>query len=157
MVISTKSIRSLFAKNDTYPVHLILGDRDYFCPTVSCLVNDICPKYIEWLKLLNLDQRTPKWDCDNFADSFKFFCNVYHKEKLDQSQANGIGVGTIFYHAYRPQKANTIYHAINIIFCDHGLKEDNSPLVRPIFLEPQNGSTLTLTTEEFNSIQVVYI
>ena len=157
MIISNQDLLIPFQKNNKIPRNFVLSDKDYFCPTIDMVKNELFPKYWQWLTSLKLTKWVHKWDCDNFADSFKLFACGYYQEIIE-STANGIAIGVIFYNANnRAEDGLKGWHAINIIYIDNGKNEDGTNNFCPIFIEPQNGKIYKLSQEEFNSIYTVYI
>ena len=139
------------------PKNFVISDTNYFCPTIDMVRNELFPKYWTWLQSLKLTKWVHKWDCDNFADSFKLFSCGYYEQNIE-SDANGIAVGVIHYKA-NSKAENGLQggHAINIVYIDDGKNDDGSDNFRPIFIEPQNGKIYNLSQEEFDSIWTVYI
>jgi hypothetical protein len=156
MIISIKEIIVPF-KNNPPPKNFIVSDKDYFCPTIDMLKDQLFPKYWKWLQSLKLTKWVHKWDCDNFADAFKLFCCGYYQQEIE-STANGIAIGVINYRANaKAEDGLRGSHAINIVYIDNGKNDDGTNNFYPVFIEPQNGKLYNLTEEEFNSIWTVYI
>jgi hypothetical protein len=158
MKISAQDLFVPFANNKKLPKNFCISDADYFCPTKEMIINDIFPKYWDWLTSLNLTRWYHRWDCDNFADAFKLFSCGYYQKNID-SDANGIAIGTVDYVAIaKAEDGLQGAHAINIIYTQDNTKdEDGSNDFSLMFLEPQNGRIYNLTQEEFNSIYMIYI
>jgi hypothetical protein len=156
MIISIKEITQPF-RNNMPPKNFVVSDKDYFCPTIDMLKDELFPKYWKWLQSLKLTRWVHKWDCDNFADAFKLFCCGYHNQNL-QDDGEGIAVGVINYRA-NSKAENGLQggHAINMVYIDNGKNDDGTNNFYPVFIEPQNGKFYKLTEEEFNSIWTVYI
>jgi hypothetical protein len=157
MIIEYAKLLIPFSKNGAIPKNFCVSDVDYFCPTLDLVQRELFPKYWKWLKSLKLTKWVHKWDCDNFADSFKLFTCGYYQEIIE-STANGIAIGVIFYKAKsKAEDGLEGTHAINIIYIDNGKNQDGTNNFYPIFIEPQNGKIYKLSKEEFNSIYTVYI
>lgn len=157
MIISNQDLLIPFQKNNKIPKNFCLSDKDYFCPTLDMVKDEIFPKYWQWLTSLKLTKWVHKWDCDNFADAFKLFACGYYNEVIE-SEANGISVGVINYMANSKAEDGTKGgHAINIVYIDNGKNDDGTNNFYPLFIEPQNGAIYNLSAEEFNSIWTVYI
>ena len=157
MIISNQDLLIPFQRNNKIPRNFVLSDKDYFCPTIDIVKNEIFPKYWQWLKSLKLTKWVHKWDCDNFADAFKLFACGYYNGFIE-SEANGISVGVINYIANsKAEDGLKGGHAINIVYIDNGKNDDGSDNFYLLFIEPQNGTIYNLTAEEFDSIWTVYI
>jgi hypothetical protein len=158
MIISSQQlIEPWRVSNKNLPRNFVLSDKDYFCPTLDMVRDELFPKYWQWLKSLKLTRWVHRWDCDNFADAFKLFSCGYYEQTIE-STANGIAIGVINYMAIAKAENNLSGgHAINIVYIDDGKNDDGSDNFRPIFIEPQNGKIYNLTEQEFNSIWTVYI
>ena len=157
MIITGEQLYSLFQNNGKIPQNFSISDVDYFCPTYDMVKDELFPKYWKWLQMLKLTKWVHKWDCDNFADSFKLFCCGYY-EQVIESEANGIAVGVVYYVANsKAEDGLSGAHAINIVYIQDGKNDDGLDKFKLLFLEPQNGKFYNLTPEEFNSIYTVYI
>ena len=157
MIISNQDLLIPFQKNNKIPKNFCLSDKDYFCPTIDMVKDEIFPKYWRWMQSLRWSKWVHRWDCDNFADAFKLFACGYYNEVIE-SEANGISVGVINYMANsKAENGLSGGHAINIVYIDNGKNDDGSDNFYPLFIEPQNGTIYNLTAEEFNSIWTVYI
>lgn len=157
MIISNQDIVLPFYNNKKLPRNFIISDANYFCPQKDFLFNEIVPKYWVWLEALKLTKWQHDWDCDNFADAFKLFTCGYYNQNID-CQAEGIGVGVINYMAnLRAEDNSKGGHAINIAYIQSSNNSDAINNFHIIFIEPQKGSELQLSQEEFDSIWTVYI
>ena len=158
MIISSQQLINPWRiSNKNLPKNFVLSDKDYFCPTLDMVQDELFPKYWKWLQSLKLTKWVHRWDCDNFADAFKLFSCGYYEQTIE-STANGIAIGVINYMAIAKAENNLSGgHAINIVYIDDGKNDDGSDNFRPIFIEPQNGRIYNLTEQEFNSIWTVYI
>ena len=151
MIITKNEIVTPWVGKATFPRNIIISDKTYFSPDIFLLKNNIYPKFNWWLNSLKWSRWSHKWDCDNFADAFKLFASGYYLSSID-SNAEGIAVGVINYMANsRAEDGSKGGHAINVVYIN-----DNN-MSRQIFFEPQNGSILNLTEEEFNSIWTIYM
>jgi len=134
------------------PKNFIVGDETYYLPSKLEVENKIIPAYWAWMNSLKLTRWAHKWDCDNFADSFKTFAAGYYFHNIE-SNAEGIGAGIIHFMANKraenPSSGGA--HAINILY----MQEEGRAYFQ--FLEPQNGVIFDLTPDEFNSIWFVYL
>lgn len=157
MIISNQDIVVPFYNNKRLPKNFIISDQNYFCPNKKFVFQELFPKYWAWLEALKLTKWEHDWDCDNFADAFKLFACGYYNQNIE-SEAEGIGVGVINYMANIKAEDNASGgHAINIIYIENESSQDKIDYFDIIFLEPQNGTQLNLTEQEFNSIWTVYI
>lgn len=158
MIISLNDLyKPWILGNLPLPKNFVTSDKDYFCPTRDMVLNEITPKYWQWLSSLKLTKWVHRWDCDNFADAFKLFSCGYY-EQVIESQANGIAIGVINYLAdSRAEDNRRGGHAINIIYVNDGKNDDGTDHFDIMFLEPQNCKQKYLTQAEFNSIWTVYI
>ena len=156
MTITGKQLYTPFQKNGKIPQNFSISDVDYFCPSYDMVKDELFPKYWQWMSYLKWTKWVHKWDCDNFADSFKLFCCGYYQQVIE-SEANGIAIGVIYYVANsKAEDGLSGAHAINIVYLQDQ-QNDNPNNFKLLFVEPQNGTFYNLTTEEFNSIYTVYI
>ena len=140
--------------NRKLPKNFVASDKTYFVPTESLLQDTIYPKFLIWLKALNLNKWEHKWDCDNFADAFKLFACGYYEQNID-SEAESIAVGVVNYIAeLRAEDGSKGGHAVNIFYAENPSGIVNIDVK---FIEPQNGRIYVPTQEEFDSIWTVYI
>jgi len=140
--------------NKKLPKNFIASDKDYFIPTESLVQDTIYPKFLIWLKALNLNKWEHKWDCDNFADAFKLFACGYYEQNID-SEAEGIAVGVVNYMAeLRAEDGSKGGHAANIFYIENAGGIVNVDFK---FIEPQNGRIYTPSQQEFDSIWTIYI
>jgi hypothetical protein len=157
MIISNQDILIPFYNNRKLPRNFIISDQNYFCPNKKFVFEELFPKYWSWLNVLKLAKWEHKWDCDNFADAFKLFSCGYYSQNIE-SDAEGIGIGVINYMAnIRAEDKSAGGHAINIIYIQNESQSDQIDNFDIIFFEPQNGSELKITEQEFDSIWTVYI
>jgi len=157
MKIIDQDLYKPWGNSDKLPENFSVADADYFCPTLDILNNELFPKYWRWLASIRLTKWMHKWDCDNFADSFRLFCCGYYQQVIE-SDANGIAVGVIYYNAVaKAESGISGGHAINIVYIDDGKNPDGSNAFHAAFIEPQNGQIYQLTKQEFDSIWTVYI
>lgn len=157
MIITGKQLYTPFQNNGKIPQNFSISDVDFFCPTYDMVKDELFPKYWKWLQALKLTKWVHKWDCDNFADSFKLFCCGYY-EQVIESEANGIAVGVVYYVANsKAEDELSGAHAINIVYIQDEKNDDGSDNFKLLFVEPQNGKFYNLTPEEFNSIYTIYI
>jgi len=157
MIIQAQDLFIPFANNNTLPKNFVISDSDYFCPKKEMVMNEIFPKYWQWMNSLKWTKWMHRWDCDNFADAFKLFACGYY-EQVIESTANGIAIGIVHYMAdARAESGLQGGHAINIIYTEGMKNDDGSDSFELIFLEPQNGRIYQLKPQEFNSIWTVYI
>lgn len=157
MIISAQELLIPFYNNKKLPRNFCISDADYFCSTKDMIMNEIFPKYWQWMNSLRWTRWMHRWDCDNFADAFKLFACGYY-EQMIESSANGIAIGVINYVAN--QKAEDGMkggHAINIAYIQNINSNDSYNNFDLLFIEPQNGKIYSLSEEEFNSIWTVYI
>lgn len=134
------------------PKNMAIADASYFCPTRDMVNNELYPNFKKWLSSINLGKWYHKWDCDNFADAFKVFCNGYYFNHIE-SDAESIAVGIVHYIAeHRAENGLQGAHAGNVIYLDEG----NNNLGFSYF-EPQNGKLYNFSQNEFRSIKFLYV
>lgn len=140
------------SRNLPNPRNCVAGDASYFCPTRELVQNDLYPNYKKWLAALNLGKWYHKWDCDNFSDAFKVFCDGYYFNSIE-SDAESIAVGIVHYVAEKRAESGVGGpHAGNIIYLD-----DGTNTVTISYFEPQNGRLYNFTDGEFKSINFLYV
>lgn len=150
MLINSNQINTIW-RNRPRPRSSIIVDGTYETLDKAIILNKIFPLYWRWLSMIKLTKWAHKWDCDNFAESFKVFSGGFFAANVE-SQAEAYAVGVIHYVANsRNEDGRKGGHAINI-----ALTIENNQII-PLFIEPQNGMILTLTPEEYNSIWMIYI
>lgn len=145
MIVHAKELFRPFFDKNKIPKNFVIGDKTYFCPTKDMLMNEIYPKYRNWLTTLKLFKWSHKWDCENFADAFKVFASGYYQQTIE-SEADGISIGVAFY--IDPSDGP---HAINIIYLN------NENQIEIIFLEPQNGNPIFFSDKKLSSIFFIYV
>ena len=120
-------------------LHQLFSDTVYDKPKKSWILNEFYSWYSNvYLSLVGINKWQKKFDCDDFAASFKLGAQVAHSKSKGKN--DGFAVGVIWYN---DEKMG--YHAINAVFTDKGL----------IFVEPQNGKEKKLSKDEKNSIYFV--
>jgi hypothetical protein len=115
--------------------NIFLTDVDYAKPTTRWLTTTFYTYFLDWLKVNGLEKWKNKFDCDNFEAVYYAFAHACHS-KSDRSE-EGIAVGQMFYKLDGGRGG----HAINVAVTDDGL----------IFIEPQNGRRIQLSTAERES------
>lgn len=121
-----------------FPSGVTFSDSRYNLPTQDFLLKKFYPYFSAELERLGIVEWSDKFDCEDFAATYKMLCQACHKNS--RSTQEGLAVGAIDY-----AKDNGEYHCINIAFTDKGL----------LFIEPQTGKLLTLSKSEQNSINRV--
>jgi hypothetical protein len=153
MIIQPNQLLSEWrSKNLPNPRNCVAGDVSYFCPTRESVQNNLYPNFKNWLVSLNLGKWYHKWDCDNFSDAFKVFCDGYYFNHIE-SDAESIAVGIIHYVAERRAESGVAgAHAGNLIYLDN-----LSNGITMNYFEPQNGRLYDLSDGEFRSISFLYV
>ena len=144
-----------------------ITDSSYAIPDCAYIKTEIYSSFTKWLKFIGLDKKPGqkqywhrKFDCENLASLYKSYCDLLHyktnpltftdnskAKKKNKSNSEGLAVGTIWYdNSTAPNSKNL--HAINAVITQKpGQKE-----LSVIYLEPNNGSQLTLTKKQKESI-----
>ena len=144
-----------------------ITDSSYAIPDCAYIKTEIYNSFTKWLKFIGLDKKPGekqywhrKFDCENLASLYKSYCDLLHyktnpltftdnskAKKKNKSDSEGLAVGTIWYdNSNAPNSKNL--HAINAVITQKpGQKE-----LSVIYLEPNNGSQLTLTKKQKESI-----
>ena len=144
-----------------------ITDSSYAIPDCAYIKTEVYNSFTKWLKFIGLDKKPGekqywhrKFDCENLASLYKSYCDLLHyktnpltftdnskAKKKNKSDSEGLAVGTIWYdNSTAPNTKNL--HAINAVITQKpGQKE-----LSVIYLEPNNGSQLTLTKKQKESI-----
>ena len=144
-----------------------ITDSSYAIPDCAYIKTEVYNSFTKWLKFIGLDKKPGqkqywhrKFDCENLASLYKSYCDLLHyktnpltftdnskAKKKNKSNSEGLAVGTIWYdNSTAPNTKNL--HAINAVITQKpGQKE-----LSVIYLEPNNGSQLTLTKKQKESI-----
>ena len=144
-----------------------LTDSTYAVPELTYMMTQVYNSFTKWLTFLGLDRKTGqkqfwkrKFDCENLASLYKSYCDLLHyktnplsfeenfkAKKKNKSDSEGLAVGTIWYdNSTAPNSKNL--HAINAIITQKpGLEK-----LSVIYIEPNNGSQLSLTKKQKESI-----
>jgi len=144
-----------------------LTDSTYAIPELTYMMTQVYTSFTKWLTFLGLDRKTGqkqfwkrKFDCENLASLYKSYCDLLHyktnplsfeenfkAKKKNKSDSEGLAVGTIWYdNSTAPNSKNL--HAINAIITQKpGLEK-----LSVIYIEPNNGSQLSLTKKQKESI-----
>ena len=150
MIINSNQINTIWRNRPT-PRNNIIVDGTYETLDKAVILDKIFPLYWRWLSMIKLTKWAHKWDCDNFAESFKVFSDGFFAANVE-SEAEAYGIGMIHYVANsKSENGKKGGHAINI-----ALTIENNQII-PLFIYPQNGMILTLTPEEYNSIWMIYM
>ena len=144
-----------------------LTDSTYAVPELTHMMTQVYDSFTKWLTFLGLDRKTGqkqfwkrKFDCENLASLYKSYCDLLHyktnqlsfeenfkAKKKNKSDSEGLAVGTIWYDNSKAPNSKNL-HAINAVITQKpGQKE-----LSVIYLEPNNGSQLTLTKKQKESI-----
>tara|TARA_R100000008_G_C3532119_1_gene139847 strand:- start:198 stop:743 length:546 start_codon:yes stop_codon:yes gene_type:complete len=144
-----------------------LTDSTYAVPELTHMKTQVYNCFTKWLTFLGLDRKTGqkqfwkrKFDCENLASLYKSYCDLLHyktnplsfeenfkAKKRNKSDAEGLAVGTIWYdNSTAPNSKNL--HAINAIIT----QKPGQQKLSVIYIEPNNGSQLSLTKKQKESI-----
>ena len=144
-----------------------ITDSSYAIPDCAYIKTEIYNSFTKWLKFIGLDKKPGekqywhrKFDSENLASLYKSYCDLLHyktnplsftdnskAKKKNKSDSEGLAVGTIWYDNSTAPNSNDL-HAINAVITQKpGQKE-----LSVIYLEPNNGSQLTLTKKQKESI-----
>lgn len=118
-----------------YPQKTTFGDDQYSIIKKDWLFSSFYPFFSAELERLGVVQWSKKFDCEDFARMFKILAQACHLNSRGSTE--GIAIGEIDYC-----KGDGEYHCINAAFTEKGL----------VFLEPQTGKELFLSTKEYDSI-----
>lgn len=147
-------------ENSNFPKlkNILIMDRTYHCPTEEYVINHIYPEYLNWLKAQNVSiYDNIKWDCENYARSFKVFSDIYNVSH-EEIKANSLAIGIIHYTSRsRAENGTPGKHCANIIYLNYPSPDRFKNYVKPTFFEPQNSKFFEMTREEYNSISFVYV
>ena len=119
----------------SFATPVLFADASYARPTLRWLQGQFWDAFRQdrWAKVGSYSRKN---DCDNWARAFAQLAQDSHAQTRSGSDDEALAVGEFFY-----TKASGEGHAINAAFTDVGL----------VFIEPQNGLTLKLTTSEILS------
>ena len=144
-----------------------LTDSTYAVPELTHMMTQVYDSFTKWLTFLGLDRKTGqkqfwkrKFDCENLASLYKSYCDLLHyktnplsfeenfkAKKKNKSDSEGLAVGTIWYdNSTAPNSKNL--HAINAIIT----QKPGQQKLSVIYIEPNNGSQLSLTKKQKESI-----
>jgi len=149
-----------------------ITDSTYAVPEVTYMLTEVYNSFTKWLKFIGLDRKPGqkqfwhrKFDCENLASLYKSYCDLLHyktnplpftedskAKKKNKSDAEGLAVGTIWYDNTKapifssglPMSA----HAINAIVT----RKPGQKNLSVIYVEPNNGTQVSLTKKEKESI-----
>lgn len=122
MIVSRKEFKKFWKFPWNLP-HIVFCNENYYLPTLEELETKIIPIYKQTIEKFNLN-RNKNWDCSKFANSFKLICDLYNKDKNDDSHF-AISI------AHIEVKESEYDHALNLIF----YKNKNN--IDYIFFEPE--------------------
>lgn len=132
MTKTATEIRTIFADVHT----VIVADAEYTLPTKEILLGAFKEKWVAQKQDYEL-----RYDCDDFAFAYKI--ESQKKHACGDTETDGQAIGVVFYLVDgNPMKG----HAINWADTDQGL----------IYIEPQTGEEVELTTGELASRFFVY-
>ena len=144
-----------------------ITDSSYAIPDCAYIKTEVYNSFTKWLKFIGLDKKPGqkqywhrKFDCENLASLYKSYCDLLHyktnpltftdnskAKKKNKSNSEGLAVGTIWYdNSTAPNSKNL--HAINAVIT----QKPGQKQLSVIYLEPNNGSQLTLTKKQKESI-----
>jgi hypothetical protein len=150
MLINRNEINSIWI-NRSPPRNNVIVDGTYEIVDKALIIEKLFPLYWKWLSAMKLTKWLHKWDCDNFSLAFKLFSDGFFATNID-SEADSIAIGMIHYIAERKaEDGKSGSHAINV-----AISLENNTLI-PLFIEPQNGQIIPLSSREYNSISMIYI
>ena len=144
-----------------------LTDSTYAVPELTHMMTQVYNSFTKWLTFLGLDRKTGqkqfwkrKFDCENLASLYKSYCDLLHyktnplsftenskAKKKNKSNSEGLAVGTIWYDNSKAPNSQNL-HAINAIIT----QKPGQKQLSVVYIEPNNGSQLTLTKKEKESI-----
>ena len=144
-----------------------LTDSTYAVPELTYMMTQVYNSFTQWLTFLGLDRKTGekqfwkrKFDCENLASLYKSYCDLLHyktnplsftenskAKKKNKSNSEGLAVGTIWYDNSKAPNSQNL-HAINAIIT----QKPGQKQLSVVYIEPNNGSQLTLTKKEKESI-----
>lgn len=138
--------------------NLLIMDRNYYCPTEEYLKVNIYTEYKIWLQAQPIEKYDKKkWDCENYARSFKTFSDIYNL-KHEDIKADGIAIGIIHYTSRsRAEDGTPGKHCANIVYINYPGPDRFKKYIKPTFFEPQNGEFFEMTRQEYDSISFVYV
>ena len=131
------------------------------------MMTQVYNSFTKWLTFLGLDRKTGqkqfwkrKFDCENLASLYKSYCDLLHyktnplsfeenfkAKNKNKSDSEGLAIGTIWYdNSTAPNSKNL--HAINAIIT----QKPGQQKLSVIYIEPNNGSQLSLTKKQKESI-----
>jgi hypothetical protein len=118
-----------------YPQKTTFGDSAYHLVKKDWIFQSLYPFFRAEMERWGVVQWSKKFDCEDFARTFKVLAQACHLKS--RGQEDGIAIGEIDY-----TQESGEYHCINVAFTDVGV----------VFMEPQSGKELKLTENEKNSI-----
>jgi len=144
-----------------------ITDSTYAVPEITYMITEVYNSFTKWLKFIGLDRKTGqkqfwhrKFDCENLASLYKSYCDLLHyktnpltftenskAKKKNKSNSEGLAVGTIWYDNSKASNSTTA-HAINAIITQKPGQKNLSV----IYVEPNNGTQVSLTKKEKESI-----
>jgi hypothetical protein len=140
MIVSRKEFKKFWKFPWNLP-DIIFCNENYYLPTLEELENKIIPIYKQAIEKYNL-KRNNNWDCSKFANTFKLICDIYIKDKNDDTHF-AVSI------AHIEIKESKYDHALNLIF----YKNDNN--IDYIFFEPQS-LELYKDKKKFKSLKFLY-
>lgn len=132
---------------------VVVSDNNYWLPSKYYVYYKLLPAF----RKVNTMSYSTKYDCDDFSKYFSYFAQLYYSDTVLTKPMEAISVCEIYYKKTDSKKSFAITlplqikvsitisdkHAIN------GIIVEGSGFM---FIEPQTGTEVTLTTEEINSI-----
>ena len=122
MIVSRQKFKKFWRFPWNLP-HIILCNENYYLPTLEELETKIIPIYKQTIEKYSLN-KNKNWNCSKFANAFKLICDIYHKDKNNDSHF-AVSI------AHIEIKEAKYDHALNLIF----YKNDDN--IDYIFFEPE--------------------
>lgn len=140
MIVNRKEFKKFWKFPWNLP-DIIFCNENYYLPTLEELENKIIPIYKQAIEKYNL-KRNNNWDCSKFANTFKLICDIYIKDKNNDSHF-AVSI------AHIEIKESKYDHALNLIF----YKNDNN--IDYIFFEPES-LELYKDKKKFKNLKFLY-
>jgi len=142
LTVSSQRLRSLF-----YNVsHVIIPDTTYWMYTREFIVGKGYTGFQNWLfQSFDILDWKPNYDCDNWSSAFKFYMqslHFYHNHSNSKT-SESVAIGEVY---YQPDNSK-IGHAINVAVIPDYVYD-----YKKLYIEPQTGKEVILTSQEEDSI-----
>jgi hypothetical protein len=140
MIVSRKEFKKFWKFPWNLP-DIVFCNENYYLPTLEELESKIIPIYQQTIEKYNL-KINKNWDCSKFANTFKLICDIYNKDKNDDTHF-AVSI------AHIEIKESKYDHALNLIF----YKNENN--IDYIFFEPQS-LDLYKDKKKFKNLKFLY-